>query len=55
MTQKDYIKIAEILREVRKHLNLGDSFSMVGQFANMLEADNPRFNREKFFEAVFQF
>ena len=42
MTRKDYIKIAEILRDGQAPNHLIDSF------AQMLRADNNRFDRGRF-------
>ena len=54
MTQKDYIKIAEMLREVRKCLSEENSTAIFLQFSSMLKEDNPRFDERKFSEAVYQ-
>ena len=62
MTRKDYIKIAEVLRELPKWRNEPlDSWGkpydavrydfVVLRMADMLERDNPRFNRSKFLKA----
>ena len=55
MTQKDYIKIAEVLRESLRQMYQGDLLlPTIERFVNMLEVDNPRFNRETFHKAVFK-
>ena len=56
MTRKDYIMIAEILRFNRRDFTQGDDGLMLldilaNQFANELQADNPRFDRAKFLDA----
>ena len=53
MTQKDYIKIAEALKEILRHGEQCNS-DLVSEFADMLQKDNPRFKREIFFKAVFE-
>lgn len=45
MTRKDYVKIAEILRNEQADSNIIDSF------AKMLKADNERFNTSRFINA----
>jgi len=50
MTRKDYIKIAKIISEAwvySQHFRA----SIANDFADMLEADNPNFDREKFLTA----
>ena len=42
MTRKDYIRIAEVLREGQV------SERLVENFAHMLKADNARFDTERF-------
>ena len=56
MTRKDYVMLAEILKENRKDFIEGeDGFSLLNilahQIANGLEADNPRFDRARFLTA----
>jgi len=55
MTQKDYIKIADVLgaklEEVHEWRNAeAESLALayIEDFMDMLEKDNPRFSREKF-------
>lgn len=46
MTRKDYVKIAAILKA-------NDASSqMADDFADMLAADNPNFDRERFYAAA---
>ena len=52
MTQKDYIKIAEVLRETKSAKN---KLVLVAEFSIMLKYDNKRFNQNKFYSAVFVF
>ncbi|KKK78623.1 hypothetical protein LCGC14_2841750 [marine sediment metagenome] len=54
MTQKDYNKIAEVLREVKKCLSEENSTTLFLQFSFMLKEDNPRFDERKFSKAVYQ-
>lgn len=56
MTRKDYVMIAETLRQNRKDFNEGEDGLMLltilaHQLANGLEADNPRFDRARFLVA----
>lgn len=57
MTKKDYEKIAAILksRHMRRTLS-GDERQLMTllahDFADMLEEDNPQFDRHRFFEAA---
>lgn len=56
MTRKDYVMIAEILRNNREDFIEGeDGFHLIyvlaHQIANGLEADNPRFDRARFLVA----
>ena len=56
MTRKDYVMLAEILKENREDFIEGeDGFALIGilahQIANGLEADNPRFDRARFLVA----
>ena len=52
MTRKDYIATADILSSFKDLI--GDEFTfhdLVDEFGSMFEADNPRFDSTKFFEA----
>ena len=58
MTKKDYIVIANAIRENRNAIlynteitRLGIYRLVVDSLANKLKLDNPSFNYEKFFEA----
>ena len=50
MTRKDYIKIAEVLRESKREVDVS---LLASKFAEMLKADNTRFDPAKFFKAVY--
>ena len=54
MTQKDYIKIAEVLRIVKPCLTEENNTTLFLQFSFMLKEDNPRFNERKFSKAVYK-
>ena len=54
MTQKDHIKIAEVLRELRKCLSEKSSTALFLQFSSVLKKDNPRFSERKFSKAVYR-
>ena len=52
MTRKDYVATAEILSSFKELI--GDEFTfhdLVNDFGAMFEADNPRFDADKFFDA----
>jgi len=52
MTRKDYVKVAEILSSFKDLI--GDEFTyhdLVDEFASMFEADNERFDSNRFFDA----
>ena len=52
MTRKDYVATAEILSSFKDLI--GDEFTfadLVDEFGGMFQADNPRFDATKFFEA----
>jgi len=52
MTKKDYIEIAKVLKCALKRGGQYNS-DLVSEFADMLKRDNIRFDRTKFFNAVF--
>ena len=52
MTRQDYVSVAEILCSYKDLI--GDQFTyhdLVDEFAAMFEADNPRFDASRFFDA----
>ncbi len=52
MTRKDYVATAEILSSFKDLI--ADEFTfhdLADEFASMFQADNPRFDSKKFFEA----
>jgi Ca2+-binding EF-hand superfamily protein len=51
MTRKDYVSTAEILKNYALELGQGAFEDLVNDFAEMFEADNERFDSQKFFEA----
>lgn len=48
MTKKDYIKIADLLKENKRLFAPSTYKTFINRFADMLELDNPSFNRETF-------
>lgn len=50
MKKKDYVKIADLIGGLE--MESQDIYYISIAFSNMLAADNPRFNREKFINAV---
>lgn len=53
MTRKDYYAISDVLNLFRNAIDRGIMEDLVGEFSDMLEEDNPNFNRKRFAEAVF--
>ena len=56
MTRKDYIMIAKILKNEQKQFKENEDgyvllIILANQFANELQADNPRFDRKMFLTA----
>lgn len=55
MTKKDYVKIAAVLNETRPEKDtpilLAGWRAITGHIADMLAADNPRFDRARFLKA----
>ena len=50
MSKKDYIKIANVLKDIRQREAKGERIAEL--FVDMLKADNPSFNREKFINYI---
>jgi len=53
MTRKDYIEVARILREYKRELPHEKAAFMVMDFQDMMLKDNPRFDKSRFWKAVF--
>ena len=58
MTRKDYVKLAEIMRNLREctdtNTREGRGFDeAIRQMLEWLETDNPRFDSSKFEEAIY--
>ena len=51
MTRKDYIATADILKHIKDEIPKHIHFVLVDEFAQMMEADNPRFDSKRFFAA----
>jgi len=49
MTKKDYIKIAYVIKTIRQGKSKGERIAEL--FADMLQYDNERFDRERFLVA----
>ena len=57
-TKKNYIKIAEVLKRNKTALNYTERIlfrKIVIDFVDMLEEDNPKFNVDKFLDAVYEY
>ena len=59
MTQKDYVKIAAVFKREIGETYLTKSKDCLrmfaSRFADMLQQDNSRFDRDKFFRAVYPY
>jgi hypothetical protein len=57
MTRKDYVLIAKALKDARNEAPNGGSRFAVGNAAEKialaLQADNPRFDSQRFFDAIY--
>ncbi len=51
MNSKDYIAIASVIATHKWWVSLDARLRLSQEFAIVLQADNPRFNRAKFIEA----
>jgi len=52
MSRKDYIKIAELISHIADTKTMAvDGGTLVVKLAILFREDNPKFNRDKFFEA----
>lgn len=52
MTRKDYVRTSEILNEFKEYISNEVTFAdLVDEFVTMFEADNPRFDAIRFYDA----
>lgn len=51
MTRKDYVSTSDILFSIKYAVTPEIHAHLVNEFANMFEADNPRFDRSRFEQA----
>lgn len=51
MTRKDYIKTAEIISAVQFFVNDDVAQFLINNFADYFQADNERFDRQRFIQA----
>ena len=51
MTRKDYIATAAILASVKDKMSKDSHLSLIDAFAEMMMADNPRFDAHRFYKA----
>lgn len=54
MTRKDYVATAEILNGFVNKIDFIELSQMAIQFGEMFEKDNPRFDNQRFIDAVFE-
>ena len=53
MTRKDYVAIAEVIADAKDRFNMdGAGQYIAGRLADMMAADNPSFDRERFLKAA---
>lgn len=52
MTRRDFEAIAAVLRTSNDYLDRGERARLAGEFADVLEATNPRFDRYRFLDAT---
>jgi len=53
MTRKDYVSVADILNLFRDDVENQTMKDLVQEFSDFFAEDNPRFNSQRFSEAVF--
>lgn len=53
MTRKDYVSVSDILNLFREDIEIHTMKDLVQEFSDFFAEDNPRFNSQKFSEAVF--
>ena len=51
MTRKDYVAVANILKEYRQSIPAEDYLDLCNDFADYMEQDNPRFQDLTFLKA----
>ena len=51
MTRKDYVSTSEVLWSVRSAVTPEVHEHLVSEFSKMFSVDNPRFDKNRFFEA----
>ncbi len=54
MTRKDYISTAEILNSVSDEMDFLTLATIAEKFAEMFSNDNPRFDHQRFIDAVMK-
>lgn len=54
MTRKDYVETANILNSKVDEIDFLILADVAEQFAEMFAKDNPRFDHQRFIDAVFQ-
>lgn len=55
MTRKDYVEVANILKKYSEAGMIREQTAqfLTSDFADLMESDNPRFDRQRFWNAVF--
>lgn len=54
MTRKDYVVVANILKDYKEELDNISFVDIVNDFGDYFEKDNPNFNWAKFREACYE-
>ena len=55
MTRKDYVETANILNSKVDEIDFSILADLAEQFAEMFANDNPRFDHQRFIDAVFAY
>ena len=53
MTKKDYIRLVSVIRDLAPSVPAERFGLFVSAIADFLQADNPRFDRERFITAIY--
>ena len=53
MTRKDYVATAATLNEMIDYMHPAAFATLVQKFGNMMQNDNPRFDRDRFEDACY--
>jgi hypothetical protein len=54
MTRKDYQTLAKVVRANQNNMPYNALAYLIGTLSNELQADNPRFDRDRFWDACLE-